>query len=328
LVRIADAHLLTIEELEREIGGSLSGLDRGDSAHIPRLAAMTGADATQILAMVSADLLAHPMRKGPRPPDCWAVCPACFRDDQAKGRALYIRRSWVHPLSAFCRTHRTPLVPHGNSDMRIASDLTLFGNGGDRSESRDNLLCVAEFDNGEMIAKVMRALDGTKRPENLQQRLRLRWAVRDVIDALTTNRRTHNGGALIQLFEEPIFQRRSHSGSNIMQLSVWDEGDAATRLLHVRLALLVLAEPSDPDLTVGPFPLDANWLANGYRHSRIRGWQSLYEHAVQDPLFLFAMELPREAVLELGRRSLAWPEDLRRRWTYAAAVGAVGGFVF
>jgi len=35
----------------------------------------------------------------------------------------------------------------------------------------------------------------------------------------------------------------------------------------------------------------------------------------------------RPAVNELGDRSLGWPPDLRRRWTYAAAVGAVGGYV-
>jgi hypothetical protein len=40
------------------------------------------------------------------------------------------------------------------------------------------------------------------------------------------------------------------------------------------------------------------------------------------------MELPRHAVQELNERSMAGPADLRRRWIYAVAVEAVGGFVW
>ena len=103
--------------------------------------------------------------------------------------------------------------------------------------------------------------------------------------------------------------------------------DAATRLLYVRLALMVLAEPPDPAEEARE-PLGRSWLLNQYRHSKIAGWQSVFMHAVRDPLFLLATELPRPMVLELGERSRAWPPDLRRRWTYAVAVGAVGGFVY
>lgn len=103
--------------------------------------------------------------------------------------------------------------------------------------------------------------------------------------------------------------------------------DAATRLLYVRLALMVLAEPSDP-AEEAQEPLGRSWLLNQYRHSRIRGRQSVFTHAIRDPLFLLATELPRIMVLELSERTKAWPAELRRRSTYAAAVGAVGGFVY
>jgi hypothetical protein len=54
----------------------------------------------------------------------------------------------------------------------------------------------------------------------------------------------------------------------------------------------------------------------------------LFRHAVVEPLFALTTELPKSAVNDLGDRSLGWPPDLRRRWAYAAAVGAVGGYVF
>ncbi len=98
-------------------------------------------------------------------------------------------------------------------------------------------------------------------------------------------------------------------------------------LLYVRLALLILAEPSDPAEETRS-PLGPSWLLSRYRHSKIADWQSVFAHAIRDPLFLLTTELPRTMVLELGERSRAWPADLRRRWTYAAAVGALGGFVY
>jgi hypothetical protein len=294
LVRTADAHLLTVDELEREIGGPLSGLDRGDVMLLPRLAVMTRADAAELAALAPADLAAHPMRAGPKPPRCWAVCPACLQEDKAQGRAPYIRRAWIHPLSAFCRAHNAALVPP----------------------------------HAIMIARVFRVLDESGSADVLERRLRLRWAVRDVIDALATRMRTPNSGALISLLEHPIFQRRSFIGSNHMVEDCWADIDAATRLLYVRLALLVLANPNDTVLDERPSPLGPNWLMLRYRHTKIKGWQSLFVHAAPDPMFLLTMELPRNAILQLNERSLAWPPDLRRRWTYAAAVGAIGGYVY
>jgi len=102
--------LLTVEGLEREIGGSLSGLDRGDATLLPRLSAVTRIDAAELAAQVPADLAAHPMRAGPKPPHCWAVCPTCLRENKAQGRAPHVRRAWTHPLSAFCRAHRVCLL--------------------------------------------------------------------------------------------------------------------------------------------------------------------------------------------------------------------------
>ena len=126
----------------------------------------------------------------------------------------------------------------------------------------------------------------------------------------------------------PIFRRRSLSGSNHLFDECWADVDAATRLLHVRLTLLVLAEPGDPVVSDKAAALGSNWPLLRYRHAKIKGWQSLFEHAVRDLTFLLAMDLPRNAVLQLYERSLAWPKDLRRRWTYAAAAGAIGGYVY
>lgn len=74
--------------------------------------------------------------------------------------------------------------------------------------------------------------------------------------------------------------------------------------------------------------LDDDWLSARYRHSRISGWESALHHAAQDALILVRSELPRPAVRQLNERSLGWPKDLRRRWTYATAAAAVGGLVF
>lgn len=73
--------------------------------------------------------------------------------------------------------------------------------------------------------------------------------------------------------------------------------------------------------------IDSDWLRDLYAHSRPRGWEGRFKHVIRDPLLLFATQLPREAVLALDERSLAWPADLRRRWTYAAAAAAIGGYV-
>lgn len=267
-------------------------------------------------------------RKGPKPPHCWAVCRACLQEDQIQGRAPYVRRVWTHPLSVFCRAHNAPLSPHGNSDIKIASDLALFGDGAEPIEPRDSLLDTAQFDDPEMLVRVFRVLDDSGGADALERRLRLRWAVRDVIDALRTNVRTPNSGVLSSLLESPPFQRRSPAGSNHMPQDCWADLEAATRLLYVRLALLVLAEPGDPVLSDKISPLGRNWLLFRYRHTKIKGWQALFEHVAQDLMFLLPMELPRNAILQLDERFLAWPRDLRRRWTYAPAAGAIGGYVY
>jgi hypothetical protein len=132
---------------------------------------------------------------------------------------------------------------------------------------------------------------------------------------------------LASLVERPLFDRKSLQGSNYLQLDWLSDVDAATRLLYVRLALMILAEPQDPTEEAEE-PLGRAWLLNQYRHSRIAGWQSVFTHTIRDPLFLLTTELPRTMVLELSERTKAWPADLRRRWTYAAAVGAIGGFVY
>jgi hypothetical protein len=100
----------------------------------------------------------------------------------------------------------------------------------------------------------------------------------------------------MSLFEEPLFGRPSKSGSPQLQENWWDLIDAATRLLYVRVALFILAEPRDPVLGDKPWPLGDNWLSSRYRHSRVSGWQGAYSHAVQDALILVRSELKQSDV--------------------------------
>lgn len=327
LVRVADAHLITVGELERDLGGPVAGFDRGDPTLLPRLAAMTRVPLAVLARVPLADLIAHPMRPGLRPPACWAICARCLQRDIDRGRAPYVRRAWTHPLAVFCVEHGTALIPHGHSSIKIASELTLSDPSLVGGEARDLMLETAHFDAAAMIERVWRSLEADDDETRLEDRLRLRWAVRDVVDALAANRRQPNGGPLVSFFERPLFDRKSLPGSNQLQLDWLSDVDAATRLLYVRLALLVLTEPPDPTDEADE-PLGGSWLLNQYRHSRVMGWQSVFAHAIRDPLFLLTTELPRTMVLELSERTKAWPADLRRRWTYAAAVGAVGGFVY
>ena len=158
------------------------------------------------------------MRSGPRPPGCWAVCVRCLKGDVDQGRAAHIRRAWTHPLAVFCFQHGVPLLPHGHSPIKIAGDLTLFGDREVGAEPRDTMLETADFDSGTMIQRIWRALETDTGQRRLEHRLRFRWAVRDVVDALAANRRDPRNGALASLFEQPLFGRKSLQGSNRLQM--------------------------------------------------------------------------------------------------------------
>jgi hypothetical protein len=195
--------------------------------------------------------------------------------------------------------HGVALLPHGASPIKIADNVTLHGDVVDPVEPRDAMLEVADFDPLSTVRRVLRVLASDTSEKRLEHRLRLRWAVRDMIDALAANRRAPNGGSMATLFEGPMFDRKSLPGSNQLLLDWWGDIDAATRLLYVRLALLILAEPSDPAEETRS-PLGPSWLLTRYRHSKIIGWQSVFTHAMRDPLFLLTTELPRAMVLELS----------------------------
>jgi hypothetical protein len=106
----------------------------------------------------------------------------------------------------------------------------------------DSLLGEVRFDEPVMLARVRKAL-GPK--GNGRERLKLRWAVRDIVDALATAKGQPSSGSLMSLFEAPLFGRPSTPGSPQSQENWWDVVDAATRLLYVRVALFILAEPRE-----------------------------------------------------------------------------------
>ena len=127
LARTADTHLLTLVELQREIGGSIAALDRGDFTLLPRVARMTGVSIETLFRMVHSQFIAEPARPGPPPPETWAVCPECLHADQEQGRAPHIRRTWTHPLYVYCPVHDTALIPHVNSPISVVSQLAIAG---------------------------------------------------------------------------------------------------------------------------------------------------------------------------------------------------------
>ncbi|MBO9709527.1 MAG: TniQ family protein [Caulobacter sp.] len=326
LVRTADAHLLTSRELEKEMHGSIAELDRGNLAPLARLAMMMRTESAALRAMILEDFIRQPCRAGPPPPHCWAVCPYCLAVDVEQGRAPYVRRTWTHPLAVYCALHRAPLVPHGNSDIKIASELTLFGDL-QPYEPRDNLLDRSHFDARELILHTIDVLeDSTK----VDERDRLTDAVSDIVDALATNMYTPNSGVAIRLIEAPVMRRRSLPGSNELPEKWWLDVNARERLLYVRMALLFLSEPAHPPRSSDKGPFGANWFANRYAKNYV-GWVSC---AMEDPLLLLATELPRSAVSTMNYRSFAWPKRLRQRWSSAvsaailwatSAVPAAGG---
>lgn len=134
--------------------GPVAGLDRGDPTLLPRLAAMTRVPLAVLARVPLADLIAHPMRPGPRPPACWAICARCLQRDMDQGRVPYVRRAWTHPLAVFCAEHGVPLAPHGHSPIKIASELTLFEAGCIENEPRDAMLETASFDATAMVPRL------------------------------------------------------------------------------------------------------------------------------------------------------------------------------
>jgi hypothetical protein len=226
-----------------------------------------------------------------------------------------VRRIWTHPLAVYCGLHRAPLVPHGNSDIKIASELTLFGRL-QPYEPRDNLLGRSHFDARELIQHSIDILeDSTKETE----RARLTDVVSDIVDALATNMYTPNSGAAIRLIETPVMRRRSLPGSNEIPEKWWFDVNARERLLYVRMAFLFLSEPQYPPWPWVRNPFGVHWFSN--RYAKIDDhWVRC---AFQDPLLLLATELPRNVVSAITGRSATWPERLRQRWTSAVTAAVL-----
>lgn len=334
LVRIADAHLITVPELEEILGAPVTGPDRGDLTLLPRIAAMTRVREEVLARAPLADLVAHPIPqhehpfRGPcRAPSCWAVCEECLELDKDRGLPPYIRRAWTHPLATICPEHGGPLIYYSYSKIGIGGQITMYDLESVFELLRQIRIVLGDFDDHGMLVRAgVFLLEPSSGGPAQRDLIELRTAVSDLIDALATRMRPPRTEALISIFDDR-FKGRVLRGVRYIPSGLWEELDADTRLICTRLALRILAEPVDPREDEKKFPT-SDWPEAWYRHSRIKGWQSVFSHAIRDPLFLVATELPRAMVLELGERSRAWPADLRRRWTYAAAVGAFSGCVF
>jgi hypothetical protein len=158
-----------------------------------------------------------------------------------------------------------------------------------------------DFDNADMIVRVQEALNGSADPGVLDELVKLRRAVSDLIDALATRMRPPRNEALISIFERTLLDSKVLQGSRDIPLGWWEDLGANMRLFYTRVALRIFAEPLDPLEDDGMFPAHT-WPYAWYRYSKVEGWQSVFTHAVRDPLFLLPMELPRMILVDRSDR--------------------------
>lgn len=321
LARTAAANLLSFSEVGGLIGASLTSAERGDISSLERISHLTKRSVPELLSAISGDLISVPLPAGPPPPRCWAICPTCLDEDVGAGRVVHIRKAWAHPMACWCGLHDRPLVPHGSVELRVVS--RVIPHLPEMPEEPDDILLPRlRFDDPNLMTWVCEAIEGS---HDQREWMKLRCAISDVVDALTTQRRPGLRGSLIGAFEEALFDRPGRAGSFRLPAAMIAEFDAASRLAAVRIALAILAEPPDPSLRTSLLP--PGWLEEQYRHSRYTGWQRTFADAVHDPLVLIVIQLPAHAVEAFNARTHRWPTHLRRRWTYNVAVGAMGDYL-
>lgn len=322
LARTAEAHLLTVIELQHEIGGSIAAFDRGDCTLLPRLACMMQADVEALRSMVLPHFILQPARAGPPPPSCWSVCASCLSEDRAQGRAPYVRSAWTDPLFVYCPIHNAPLVPHGNSPTRVVADEFLFDRKHKSHEPRDATLSRFYFDKPHEVSRIHRELNLSSDEYDAENQ-GLRYAILDIVDALATNMRTDGSGALVSLLEKPLMNRRSLPGSMGLPQAWWSDVAASYRLLYVRIAFIFVADPRSPWLHYFPSPFGRSWFSRRLCNATDIPW---INGAALDPLILLAVELPGPAIGALTFRAVRWTNSLRMRWTYAVAAAALGRY--
>ena len=324
LARTAEAHRLTLHEVQSELGVWAGALDRGEERALELVASATGHPVARLLAAVHPALRSTPRSDGPAASRSWTVCQTCLRQDHSAGMPPHVRAGWTHPLSTMCLSHRAPLVPHTQSAIQIAhsaleDDHTISWR---KEVTVDHYLERLDEIDVDALAATAQLVARSSIDRSALKRLAL-WTqcVGDVVDALWSQ--SHDGSVMSH-FEWRLRGRRAEPGS--LQLDdgwIW-RAVSAYRLLYVRTALIILAEPPDP--LQRPGALGSGWLADYNAHSRGRDWRSRFEHAVEDPLILLAIRLPAAHLRAFQGRTLSWPKHLRRRWTYVTAVAAMAGY--
>lgn len=313
LARSAAANLLTLGELEAELGCRLGGVDWG-GGDARTAATLLGAD--QVQAAIDCWERAAERTPPADAPESWAVCAECLREDLTRGEAPYIRARWLHPLVTACPNHAVPLAPYYAGAAVVPDDF--LGRPAPlrlTSAGRTSRVAAATSYEVDVARTAFEAAPDVRRG--------LTQVAGDVADALAV-RSEHTGCMLLHLLpSRPRGERAMTSLAvhRLPQALLWTM-DATERLLFARGALEVLAEPALAQTAADKPP---EWLSAAFQCTRPRREGRALQGVTQDGLLLPALYLPRTPGQEFHERTARWPRAFRQRWAYARTVAAFAG---
>jgi len=314
LARIARAHLLDIDHVADEIGCRVQSVDHAPTDQlIGRIAQRIGASTDVVLA-ASHPLITPTVVPGHGDFD-WRVCSGCLTLDTEQGRALHVRRAWLHPLSTVCLEHHSALtIPTAEEWGQLTTDEVTPP----RQDHGLRDLAREPLDSLLRAARLVEAGPPSSRETQVLAR-----EVSDLVDALGVQINYALGrGAILTLFEEPRRGRHIRPLALDLPDGLLSVLDVADRLLFVRAALAL------------------RWPSEGYQQERavLGDWfkrvmmatvpvgrrRVIGDHPT-DPLCLLAVALPVQPFHRLCQRAGGWSEDLQRRWASAEQLAALAG---